>query len=302
MPRFSVVIPAYNVGRYIGKCLDSVFANKYDDLEVIVVNDGSTDDTSEILKRYQNIRIIDQVNQGLSMARNNGINEVSGNYFVLLDGDDYIDDYFFSTLEKSLDNDPDIVRFQIRDVFDDSVIEYPEKEFKGYTGSEAFREIIDFHYVEPAVCYAYRTEYFRSNEFRYTPGVYHEDYGLTPKVIITAKCVNCIKYVGYNYVQNQSSIMHSNEYDKVKKKAWDILKLYKENIDYSDDPVYRYFYANGIIGKARYLNDDDLKIYEKEAKKLHYYDHLYEDSLKRKIKKQVARMSLKQYIKLFLNK
>ena len=301
MPKFSVVIPAYNVGKYIDKCLNSVFACN-EDLEIIVVNDGSTDNTPEILEKYaERIKVINQKNQGLSMARNNGIKAVTGEYFILLDGDDYIESDLFKKLNESVKNDPDIVRFQIRDVFEDRTVDYVEKSFNAYKGPEAFKEIIDFHYVEPAVCYLYRTEYFKENGFEYTPGVYHEDYGLTPLVVVKAKCVNCLDYIGYNYVQNQSSIMHSNDYEKVKKKAWDILKLYNENIDKSDDPTYKYFYANGIIGKARFLNDEDLAVYEKEAKKRKYYDYLYEDSLKRKIKKQIARWSLKQYIRLFLN-
>lgn len=89
-PAVSVVIPAYNAAWCVGKAIDSVLAQDFQDFEVIVVNDGSTDDTAAVLAKYSdNIRVVNQSNSGLSSARNSGIRESRGNFVAFLDADDW---------------------------------------------------------------------------------------------------------------------------------------------------------------------------------------------------------------------
>ncbi len=94
MPEISIIIPIYKVEAYLRRCLDSVLAQTFHDFEVICVNDGSPDGCDKILTeyagKYDNIRIINQENQGLSMARNNGLREAHGKYIYFLDSDDVI--------------------------------------------------------------------------------------------------------------------------------------------------------------------------------------------------------------------
>src|SRR5690606_8238011 len=93
-PMVSVLIPAYNVGRYIGECLKSVFNQSYDNIEVIVVNDGSTDDIENIISKdsfYDRIKYIKQSNKGVSAARNRALKEATGEYVVFVDADDIVD-------------------------------------------------------------------------------------------------------------------------------------------------------------------------------------------------------------------
>ena len=89
MPKYSIIIPVYDVEKYIKKCLDSVFNQTYNNYEVIVVNDGTKDNSMEIVKNY-NVITINQKNQGLSMARNNGVKKAKGEYLLFLDSDDYL--------------------------------------------------------------------------------------------------------------------------------------------------------------------------------------------------------------------
>ena len=102
MPKFSIIIPVYNVEDYIKKCLDSVFNQTYTNYEVIVVNDGTKDNSMKIVKNYD-VRIINQENQGLSMARNNGVKKAKGEYILFLDSDDYLEENTLQEIENVLD-------------------------------------------------------------------------------------------------------------------------------------------------------------------------------------------------------
>ena len=94
-PKVSVVIPVYNVGKQLEKCLDSVVAQTFPDIEIIVVNDGSTDNSPEIIARYADkdsrIVVIDKSNEGLAYARKSGIEAAQGEYIQHLDGDDFLE-------------------------------------------------------------------------------------------------------------------------------------------------------------------------------------------------------------------
>ena len=113
MPKFSIVIPVYNVEKYIKRCLDSVFNQSFKDFEVIVVNDGTKDNSMDIVENYD-VKIITQKNQGLSVARNTGVKKAKGEYIIFLDSDDYIEKDLLKNINKSLDNNPDLVRFKYK--------------------------------------------------------------------------------------------------------------------------------------------------------------------------------------------
>lgn len=94
MPKVSVIVPCYNQSKYITECLDSVLAQTFTDYEVIVVNDGSTDNSSQIIRqyiqKYENFKLIEQPNHGVVIARNNAIIQAAGEYIYPLDADDKI--------------------------------------------------------------------------------------------------------------------------------------------------------------------------------------------------------------------
>ena len=117
MVKISVVIPVYNVEKYLEQCLDSVIAQSFEDIEVICVNDGSTDSSLEILKRYADndsrIKIISQKNKGAGAARNVGIENAAGEYVYFMDSDDYLNADAFERLNDFLDDKPDFVMFKI---------------------------------------------------------------------------------------------------------------------------------------------------------------------------------------------
>ena len=112
--KVSVIIPAYNVEKFLKKCVGSVLSQTLKELEIICINDGSKDNSLEILKKFEkendNIIVIDQENQGVSVARNNGIELANGEYIYFLDGDDYLDKRFFEYFyENAKKNNSDLV-------------------------------------------------------------------------------------------------------------------------------------------------------------------------------------------------
>ena len=117
MKLISVIIPIYNTQKYLKKCIDSVESQSYNNIEIILVNDGSTDSSEKIiqpyLQKYENIKYYKKENGGLSDARNYGIQKATGDYICFLDSDDYIDINLFSKLQKYLDLDYDMIKYKL---------------------------------------------------------------------------------------------------------------------------------------------------------------------------------------------
>ena len=133
-PLISVIIPVYNTAPYLARCLDSVLNNTYRNLEVICVNDGSTDDSLDILREYEKldsrIIVIDKENGGVSSARNAGLDRMTGEYMTFVDSDDYLHPQFFSLLYEALQRTgSDVAAANYRDVFDLQPAEMPEQSF-----------------------------------------------------------------------------------------------------------------------------------------------------------------------------
>ena len=298
MKKFSIIIPVYNVEDYIKDCLESVKKQTFKDYEVIVVNDGTKDQSMDIVKNYD-VKVINQENQGLSGARNTGAKEAKGEYIIFLDSDDWIENNLLEEISKALEDNPDLVRFQIRKVFEkkDS-IDYPEEAFDTCNGVEAFEKICKYHFVEIACSYCIKRSYYEKNHFEFAKGMIHEDFGLMRLVIIKASKVKSISTIGYNYRQRENSIMSNTNYDRIKKRVNDFLKHYtylmtEINKTKLDGTYFRSFIANSLILKITELNDEDYKEYKKILKEEKVYDFILADTLKRKIKKVLLKISPK---------
>ena len=307
MKKFSIIVPIYNTEKYLEKCLDSIVNQTYKDFEIILVNDGSTDNSKEIIKKYIKkydfIKLINEKNQGLSAARNNGIKEVKTPFFLLVDSDDYIEKDLLTKLNEAISSNPDLVRFQIKDI-DQTKKEYKETSFENLPGNLAFNKIVKYHYVENAWAYLYKTSYFKENKYAFPINKNHEDFGLIPLVIYKAKSVTSINYIGYNYVKREGSIINSNDYNKTLKKVDDFysnyLNLRKElnKID-GDKNIINSYLANSLILKITELNYKD---YRKYLKKLHedkVFDLILDDTPARKMKKIMLKISPKLYYRRF---
>ena len=302
--KFSIIVPVYNVEKYIRKCIDSILKQTYKNFEVIIVNDGSTDKSMDIVNEYtdKRLKIINQENKGLSAARNRGAGLASGDYIVFIDSDDYIEPQLLNMIQKSTINSAEIIRFQARmvDEYSKVLVDMPEKSFEGLNGIDAFSIISSFKLVENAWCYVFKKDYYIKNNYCFKEGTYHEDFGLIPLVIINAVCVNSINYIGYNYVQRKGSIMNDNNYKKEVKKAFDVLGHYKflvENGQNKSD-IYNSFIANSTILKARNLKGKEYNEYKKQLKTLGVYDNILSKTFIQKVKKILYKTILSLALKV----
>lgn len=311
MIKYSFIVPVYNTEKYLKKCLDSLVNQTYKDFEIIVVNDGSTDKSSNIIskyqKKYKNIIVIDKENEGLSMARNRGVQKSSGKYIIFVDSDDYVSNKLLEEVDKKID-DNDILRFQIATEDEEytKINEYHEEGFESMCGYDAFKYLSSYHFVEPAWCYVIRKNYYIENKFSFKKGVYHEDFGLIPYVIYKARKVKSIDFIGYYYIQRNGSIMNNNDYKKTVKKAFDMLEQYKtmrlfaKNINRKNnlDDYFLSYISNSVIVKARELKKDEKKVYINELKKLNVFDGVLVNTRIRRFKKYLMKHNLNLYLKV----
>ena len=302
MPKFSIIVPVYNLDKYINKCLESIFNQSFKDFEVIVVNDGSTDDSLDIINEYDAI-VIDQKNQGVSEARNNAIKKAKGEYLVFVDGDDTIGEDLLKKINESLNDKPDVVRYQVREIFNDKTIDYNEESFNTCNGVEAFEKICNYHFVDAVALYCIKRSYYEKENFSFEKNMLHEDFRLIPLVIIKASKVKSISYIGYNYYQRTGSTMHSENYEKEKKRVEYYLNHYvyliKEiNKTNLESRVFKSYISNCLIDKITVLNKEDYKEYKKILKEEKVFDNLLTDTFARKIKKLIVKISPKLYYKI----
>ena len=287
--KFSIIIPIYNVENYLEKCLDSVVSQTYKNYECILVVDKSSDKSEEIADKYikkYNWQKVYEENTGLAKARNLGVDKSNGDYIIFLDGDDYFEKDLLEKLNSIIKNE-DLIRYQARDIINDTYVDYPEKNYDLMSGNDAFEKIINFHYVENAWLYAYNSKFYKKNHFKFMENCIAEDYGLIPIVISKSKSIKVISYIGYNYVQRQNSLMNNNNYLKKIKKMDDMLKQYNfeiENISKDSNPLFKTFLNNSLIYYSTTLKYKDFKKYKKILKEKDCFSHLKGKSFKHKIR------------------
>ena len=279
MEKVSIIIPVYNGEKYIEKCLDSVLDQKYEAKEIIVINDGSTDNTEEILKKYiGKIRYFKKSNTGLSDTRNFGVGKAHGTYIMFLDSDDYVEKDLLTKLKPYIDKNIDVIKYKAKKVTEEgeeiALLRGPVTEVM--SGEEAFSKLcFEDELMESAWLYLYKKDLLVKNNFKFPKGLYHEDFGLIPLVILKAKTFVSTDIYGYNYVQTQDSITRSENYEKTKKKVYDLLKNYdniveevqKYKISKKAKQDLKIFCTNSILLRVNDLNKKDRKKFIKEIRK-----------------------------------
>ena len=214
LPLISVIIPIYNIESYVNKCIESIRNQSYENLEIITVNDGSTDGSRQILERQagedSRIKIVNTSNQGISLARENGLKKASGEYICFVDGDDYIEvDTINQLYQKMLSGDYDITCcnfMRVRESYSAPTLERQKDDLRGL----GFLENILAHKIIVSACgKLYRRELLSDIKF-YRNIVMGEDSLMNIQIGLKCPTVGYIDYIGYNYYQRRGSSNHSN--------------------------------------------------------------------------------------------
>lgn len=212
--KVSIVVPIFNVETQLRRCIASILVQGYRNMEIILVDDGSTDSSGKICDEYsddERFIVIHQRNGGLSDARNAGIDAAKGSWLFFLDSDDYISPYCIETLVAvAIESGADIVECRFERIGDHELVRWnkPKAQIETITGEEAIARFLDYDGTWiMAWNKLYRRELFES--IRFPVGRLNEDEFTTPYLVEQCSCYAMTSDVLYAYVQREGSIMHS---------------------------------------------------------------------------------------------
>ena len=213
-PKISVIVPIYNVGPYLRQCVDSILAQTYDNLEVILVNDGSTDDCGEICREYAekdvSLRVIHKENGGLSDARNAGLETASGEYLTFVDSDDWLSHDAVEALYKNLTGcDADISCCGYYMAYADSIASAadPDGRILVFDSGQAMEQVLLRKRVF-SMAWGKLYKKYIFNAIRYPSGKIHEDEFVIFDVISQARRIVSTSDPKYYYRQRKGSIIN----------------------------------------------------------------------------------------------
>lgn len=213
--KISVIVPVYNVYDYLDKCLASLVNQTDNDFEVIIVNDGSTDNSQEIIDKYvsenANMKAFIKENGGLSSARNFGISKASGDYVLFLDSDDYYEPDTIEILKKEANSDYDIIVFKMF-IDDKDGIKKSKDEMAGFIYDESISPAKRLLLYNPSAC----DKMFKRSLFdniSFIDGRYYEDLGTIPLLAVYTDKIKFTEYYLYHYLKRENSIMNRTNYN-----------------------------------------------------------------------------------------
>jgi glycosyltransferase involved in cell wall biosynthesis len=230
--KVSVIIPVYNAEKYIEECLNSVVNQTLNDIEIICINDGSTDKSLEILRRYKkansNIKIINQKNCGVSESRNLGVRMAKGEYIFFLDSDDYIElnllDKCYNEAKK---DDLDIVLFDFKNLYNYSLEDLNTNKFKNISrhnvldnsvmsGEKAFNFMIQKNVEGWWTCciHFFKKKFLYDIKLEFNNSIMHEDILYISNAMLKARYVKYIEESLYNYRRRVDSRSNRNKEEK----------------------------------------------------------------------------------------
>ena len=269
MYKLSVIVPVYNVEKYLDKCLNSLVRQNVDDYEIIVVNDGTKDNSQKIIDKYVSeypnlVKSFIKENGGLSDARNYGVKRASGEYITFLDSDDYIeDDTYRNMLDIAYRDNLDLVVSDLEYVWEDESKDAFVKEGINRVSDNDLKNL----FLSPLFSWnkMYKRELFNKLDCKYPIGLWYEDIPVTLKFFSRIDKVGYYNHVSYHYLQRSTSILGSSYNNKM----YDIFVIFEGVIkDFKDRNVYdkyhdelEYLFIEHFLvyGAFRFLRTDHYK-------------------------------------------
>ena len=306
----SIIITAYNAEKTIERCINSILENEYNDYEIIVINDGSSDKTEKVIELFASdkIKYFSKKNTGVADSRNFGIEKAKGEYITFIDSDDYVSNNYFKNLDKYLKQGIDIIKRKaiIINEKNNEKTKIEGPVFGEITGEQAFNELcFKDIYLDTLWSYIIKKNLFTENNLYFEPNKYHEDFGLLPLLILKAKSVISTNDYVYYYVQTDGSIMRDSDDAKTIKKSKDVLYHYdniieqteKYDISRKTKENVRIYCTNAILLKVKELKGKAQNDFIKELKKRKIYKNIKIRNLKQLIKKILLFVNIKLYIR-----
>lgn len=257
----SIIVPVYNVAPYLERCLASLTGQTYKNIEILLVDDGSTDASGTLCDVWQakdgRIKAFHKTNGGLSDARNYGLERASGDYVCFIDSDDWLDLQFIEVMLGALvDTGSDIVECDYlstdrsQPIPDSTPTAY---EYEVFAEKECFRRFLTNHFFVSVCNKLYRRHILENQPFR--KGAYHEDEYWTYKIFARARKACRLRYTGYFYFQRPGSIVHTSP---SLKRLTDAFVAGKERIDFIESryPEYASIGYSKMMYTCMYLYND----------------------------------------------
>ena len=252
MIKVSIIVPVYNTEKYLKKCLDSLVNQTLEDIEILIVNDGSTDNSQKIINEYkekysQKIKFFEKQNGGLSDARNYAIPYVSGEYIGFVDSDDYIE---FNMFEKMYN----LANLENLDLVECNFIwEYPNRIKKDF-GINCSNIQDFFIYSRVMACNKLiKSSILKNNNITFPKGLRYEDIEFYYKLIPFIKKSGLVENTYYHYMQRENSIINTNDLktSDIFNILNNIIEFYKLNNLYSDyKSELEYLYIRFLLGSS----------------------------------------------------
>ena len=247
--KISVIVPVYKVEEYLRKCLDSLVNQTLKDIEIIVVNDGSPDNSNDIILeyagKYPNVKAFKKDNSGLSDTRNYGIKHAKGEYITFVDSDDWVKlDMYEKLYNKAKEKDYDIVTSDINYVYPDHneiIYTDPKKDT-----TDIRRVFINLY---PTVCTKiFKRELFIKNKLEFKSGVWYEDVEMMYRMLPLVNSIGVVHEDFYQYLQREKSITST-----ISLKIYDYINNFNGLIDYyKENNYYEKYYKELEYAYVRY--------------------------------------------------
>ncbi len=234
MSKVSIIVPVYNTKDYILRCVDSLINQTYKDIEIILVNDGSLDNSIELVnEKYDDDRIIivNQENMGSGQARNNGIKKATGDYLFFVDSDDFIDkNTIMIMMNKMVSDKVNLVICDYYKYFDNQNKTHINN-IPNYDSNNDKQSVIG---MPGAVCKLFKKEIFDKYDINFLPGVYFEDNAIIPFVCAVSGKYAYVNKPLYYYYQREGSALNKIEYNEGYEAIFDSLNYLYDKFDKYD--------------------------------------------------------------------
>lgn len=277
MNKISVIVPVYNVELYLKECLDSIINQTYRDLEIILIDDGSTDMSSDICEEYakkdDRIIVIHQSNQGSASAKNAGLRKASGEYLAFVDSDDFLQEDAYEFMVRQLENHhADIIQCCFRMLYQKSNREVNNIIDIQTVNNSEFLEL----FTKDWTCGLLWDKLYKRNIFKdiyFKEGHKIDDEFFTYKGVMNSKKILRVPHYIYNYRQRISSVMFSKDSQlKIISDSLEYLSIRREEVTKSFPQlkkVYDEHYLNMLIilSKNEYINAEHIKEIRQHIKK-----------------------------------